>query len=190
MREYIPIILVAALIMGMSGTFLAKDARKKSSYPMLMISAGMAILTFVGIVFSVIVLFFPTKIVVENTMPAIIYDSKNGDLMKTSLTLEGEWTYSNIFKRNKSYNGKVIIDCFDYTKADCDIELSYFDEEDTILYGMYDYSDSKEYLFFTDKKGTWFYLDDISNGFVIIAPAETAGEAKEISSFVNGKTGE
>ena len=187
MREYVPIILIAALTMGMAGTLLAKSARKKSSYPLLVTSSIMAILTFAGVIFSVVALFLPVKIAVENTMPAVIYDSNTGDLMKTSVTLEGEWTYGNISKRNKSYSGKIIIDCFDYTKSDCEIEFFYFDEEKTVLNGIYNYSGSEEFLVFTDKKGTWLYIDDVSNGFVVIAPAETAGEAKEISSFVTGK---
>ena len=190
MREYVPIILVAALIFGMAGTLIAKMARKKSSYPLLITSSVMAILTFAGIVFSVAALFFPAKISVENTMPAVIYDSKTGDLMSTSLTFEGEWTYSNIFKRNKSYSGKIIIDGFDYTETDAEVELSYYDEENTVLSGIYSYSDVKEYLLFTDKKGTWFYIDNVSDGFVIMAPAETAGEAKEISSYITEKTDE
>lgn len=183
MREYVPIILVAALIFGVAGTFLAKNARKKSSYPLLYTSAAFAFLTFAGIVFSVIALFFPAKIAVDSTMPAVIYDEKTKEVMRTDLVLDGEWTYSNIFKRNKSYSGKIIIDCFDYTKSDCEIELSYFDKESEVLKGTYAYSDSCEFLLFTDEKGTWFYVDT-SEGFVVMAPAETAGEAKEISNFI------
>ena len=190
MREYIPIILAAALVMGMAGTLLAKTARKKSSYPLLYLSAALAVLTLFGVVFSAALIVLPSKVAAEETMPAVIYDSKTGELMKTSITLEGEWTYGNLAKRNKSYSGKIIIDCFDYTDSDCEIELSYFDDEDTVLSGIYKYVDSGECLLFTDEKGTWFYIDTVSTGFVIMAPAETAGEAKEISSFVNGKTEE
>ena len=190
MREYIPIILAAALIMGMAGTLIAKSARKKSSYPLLFLSGALAVLTLVGVICSAVFIVLPSKIEAKETMPAIIYDSKTGELMKTSLTLDGEWTYSNLAKRNKSYSGKIIIDCFDYTDSRCEVEFSYFDDENTVLSGIYKYVDSGECLLFTDDKGTWFYIDTVSTGFVIMAPAETAGDAKEISSLVNVKTEE
>ena len=58
MREYIPIILAVALACGMCGTLIAKAARKKSSYPLLILSGVLAVLTFVGIIASAIILFF------------------------------------------------------------------------------------------------------------------------------------
>ena len=190
MREYIPIILAAALIMGMAGTLLAKSARKKSSYPLLYFSGFLAVLTLVGVISSAVLIVLPSKVEEEKTIPAVIYESKTGELMKTSLTFDGEWTYSNLAKRNKSYSGKIIIDCFDYSDSECEVEFSYFDEENTVQSGIYKYVDSGECLIFTDAKGTWFYIDTVSTGFVIMAPAETAGDAKEISSLVNIETTE
>ena len=58
MREYIPIILAVALVCGMCGTLIAKAARKKSSYPLLILSGVLAVLTFVGIIAAAIVIFF------------------------------------------------------------------------------------------------------------------------------------
>ena len=58
MREYVPIILAVALVCGMCGTLIAKSARKKSSYPLLILSGVLAVLTFVGIIASAIVIFF------------------------------------------------------------------------------------------------------------------------------------
>ena len=58
MREYIPIILAAALLCGMGGTLIAKSARKKSSYPLLILSGVLAVLTFIGVVASAIIIFF------------------------------------------------------------------------------------------------------------------------------------
>ncbi len=58
MREYVPIILAAALICGCVGTLIAKQARKKSSYPLLALSGIFAVLTVAGIVASAILIFF------------------------------------------------------------------------------------------------------------------------------------
>ena len=58
MREFVPIILAAALFCGMCGTLIAKRARKKSSYPLLIFSGVLAVLTFVGVIASAIIIFF------------------------------------------------------------------------------------------------------------------------------------
>lgn len=52
------IIMAAALICGFAGTLIAKAARKKSSYPLLIISGILAILTFIGLVAAAIFVFF------------------------------------------------------------------------------------------------------------------------------------
>ena len=58
MKEFVPVILVAALLCGMLGTLVAKQARKKSSYPLLITSGVLAVLTFAGFVAAVILIFF------------------------------------------------------------------------------------------------------------------------------------
>lgn len=58
MKEYVPLILAAALVCGFLGTVIAKKARKKSSYPLLYTSAALAVLTFVGVIASAIIIFF------------------------------------------------------------------------------------------------------------------------------------
>ena len=52
------IFMVAALICGFSGTLIAKQARKKSSYPLLITSGILAVLTFAGLVTAAIFVFF------------------------------------------------------------------------------------------------------------------------------------
>ncbi|MBR5310391.1 MAG: hypothetical protein IKU42_04635 [Oscillospiraceae bacterium] len=58
MKEFIPIILIAALFCGLGGTLIAKSARKKSSYPLLIISGILAVLTFIGLIAAAIIIFF------------------------------------------------------------------------------------------------------------------------------------
>lgn len=58
MKEYVPIILIASFLIGFLGMALAKNAKKKSSYSILIISAAMAVITFVGIITAVIFMFF------------------------------------------------------------------------------------------------------------------------------------
>ncbi len=52
------LIMAAALICGLAGTVVAKQARKKSSYPLLIISGILAVLTFIGLVAAAIFVFF------------------------------------------------------------------------------------------------------------------------------------
>lgn len=52
------IIMVAALVCGMAGTLIAKQARKKSSYALLVISGILAVLTFAGLIAAAIFIFF------------------------------------------------------------------------------------------------------------------------------------
>lgn len=58
MREYVPVILAAALICGCVGTLVAKQARKKSSYPLLIISGILAALTFICLIAAAVLIFF------------------------------------------------------------------------------------------------------------------------------------
>lgn len=52
------IIMAAALVCGFAGTLIAKQARKKSSYPLLIFSGILAVLTFAGLISAAIFVFF------------------------------------------------------------------------------------------------------------------------------------
>ncbi len=58
MRVYIPIILILSMVFGFSGMALARKAQKKSSYPLLIISITFAVLTFLGIIAALVLIFF------------------------------------------------------------------------------------------------------------------------------------
>lgn len=58
MKEFVPIILVVSFICGLGGTLIAKSARKKSSYPLLIFSGILAVLTLVGVIASAVIIFF------------------------------------------------------------------------------------------------------------------------------------
>ena len=55
---YEVIIMVAAFLCGVLGMALAKAAKKKSSYPLLILSVLMAVLTFSGIIATIVFIFF------------------------------------------------------------------------------------------------------------------------------------
>lgn len=52
------IIMVVAFLCGVLGMALAKAAKKKSSYPLLILSGLMAVLTFSGIIATIVFIFF------------------------------------------------------------------------------------------------------------------------------------
>jgi hypothetical protein len=52
------ILMVAGIVFGLSGTLVAKEARKKSSYPLLYISGVLAVLTLVSLIAAAIFVFF------------------------------------------------------------------------------------------------------------------------------------
>ncbi len=52
------IIMAAAFICGAVGTAVAKQARKKSSYPLLYLSGALAVLTLIGLIAAIIFIFF------------------------------------------------------------------------------------------------------------------------------------
>ena len=52
------ILMVAGIIFGLSGTLVAKEARKKSSYPLLYTSGVLAVLTFAAFITAAIFVFF------------------------------------------------------------------------------------------------------------------------------------
>ena len=56
--EYEVIIMVAAFLCGVLGMAFAKAAKKKSSYPLLILSGFMAVLTFAGIIATIVFIFF------------------------------------------------------------------------------------------------------------------------------------
>lgn len=57
--EYVKIIvMVLTFIFGIAGTLIAKKARKKSSYPLLLISGFMAVLTLIGLITAIILILF------------------------------------------------------------------------------------------------------------------------------------
>lgn len=55
---YEVIIMVAAFLCGVLGMALAKAAKKKSSYPLLILSVFVAVLTFGGIIAAIVFMFF------------------------------------------------------------------------------------------------------------------------------------
>ena len=52
------ILMIAGIVFGLSGTLVAKKARKKSSYPLLYTSGVLAVLTFVSLIAAAIFVFF------------------------------------------------------------------------------------------------------------------------------------
>ncbi len=58
MGEIEIIILALSFVCGALGSVLAKQAKKKSSYPLLITSGVLAVLTFVGIITAAIFVFF------------------------------------------------------------------------------------------------------------------------------------
>lgn len=52
------IIMVVAFLCGVLGMAFAKAAKKKSSYPLLILSVLMAVLTFVGIIAAIVFMAF------------------------------------------------------------------------------------------------------------------------------------
>lgn len=57
--EGIEVIFMAlGLVFGIAGTFVAKKARKKSSYPLLYTSGVLAVLTLASLITAIIFVFF------------------------------------------------------------------------------------------------------------------------------------
>ena len=52
------IFMVAGVICGLSGTLVAKKSREKSSYPMLVLSGILAVLTFFCLITAAVFVFF------------------------------------------------------------------------------------------------------------------------------------
>lgn len=52
------ILMLAGLVFGITGTLVAKKARKKSSYPLLYTSGALAVLTLVSLIAAAIFVFF------------------------------------------------------------------------------------------------------------------------------------
>ncbi len=52
------IIMILTFLCGAAGTLIAKQARKKSSYPLLYLSGALAVLTLIGLIAAVIFVFF------------------------------------------------------------------------------------------------------------------------------------
>ena len=52
------ILMVLGIAFGITGTLIAKQARKKSSYPMLYTSGVLAVLTLVSLITAIIFVFF------------------------------------------------------------------------------------------------------------------------------------
>ncbi len=51
------ILMAATFLCGAAGTLIAKQARKKSSYPLLYFSGALAVLTLIGLVAAIIFIF-------------------------------------------------------------------------------------------------------------------------------------
>ena len=52
------ILMLAGLVFGITGTLVAKKARKKSSYPLLYTSGVLAVLTLASLITAIIFVFF------------------------------------------------------------------------------------------------------------------------------------
>ena len=52
------ILMIAGIVFGLSGTLVAKKARKKSSYPLLYTSGVLAVLTLASLIAAIIFVFF------------------------------------------------------------------------------------------------------------------------------------
>ena len=52
------ILMIAGIVFGLSGTLVAKEARKKSSYPLLYTSGVLAVLTLASLISAIIFVFF------------------------------------------------------------------------------------------------------------------------------------
>ncbi len=52
------ILMVLGIAFGITGTLIAKQARKKSSYPLLYTSGVLAVLTLVSLIAAIIFVFF------------------------------------------------------------------------------------------------------------------------------------
>ncbi len=195
MREYVPIILGAALICGFLGTLIAKAARKKSSYFLLYTSGALALATFIGVIASAAFLFLPEKQKADFTVPAIVFVEETGEEENTAVTFNGEWTYGNIAKRQKKFCGSIEIDSLDFTKAEdmweLELEFARTDDEgeiDTISSGFF-YNSTEERLLgsgtlWTDRSGEKYIISilpaESEESYLIIAPAETVEEALEL----------
>lgn len=145
----------------------------------------------------------------KKELPAFMIDTETGEAASTTLVIDGEWVWRNIWPFGVKYEGKIIIEALDYTNKESseisdiyfrtvrfsedDIKLkeaswfySSFGEED--IYGFAGFG-----ALWSDTKLEKFYIhtSPSSNGdsenaygdknYVIIAPAENEEEARLIA---------
>lgn len=197
MREYVPFILGAALLCGFLGTLIAKNAKRKSSYAMLYVSAALAVITLVGVVASAAFLFLPEKQKADIEVPAIIINDETGESENTVLKFEGEWTYGNLLKKQKSYVGEISIEALDFTNDDdlWELELQFEPTDDegkikTIMSAFFYNSTEKKGIasgvLWANRAGEKYVMTVVpqgeESGYTVIAPAESIGEALELKA--------
>ena len=154
---------------------------------------------FIFLVITVICLFLPIKTKESITIPAMIICGENLQVEKTDLTIDGAWTRSVVTSSRQSFAGKIQIAMLDYTHKEdgWDLDFQITDEASVnYLSGGFFYNSSSDLTgsgygwLYTDKDHDYYVVvtnqfNNRSDDYIVIAPAETEEEAKQICSVLD-----
>lgn len=146
----------------------------------------------VCLIIAIICLFIPIKAKESITLPAMIICDGNSQVESTNLTIDGTWTRSIATSPRQSFVGEIQVEMLDYTHKEDGWDLNFqVTGEASINYlsGGFFYNSNSDLpgygRLYTDKDHCYYVLvtnqfNNQSDDYIVIAPAETEGEAKRI----------
>ena len=153
----------------------------------------------VCLLIACIFLFVPIKREEKVTMPAMIFSDTKSEIEQTNLTVEGTWIRSIATPSRQSFEGKIQVDSLDYTHKengwDLNFQVTNDASEDYLSGGLFYNSDSDFTGYgwlYTNNNHTYYVLvtnlfNEQNDDYIVIAPAETEEEAKNICNVMGLK---